>query len=414
MLEFLLMTGRTLQRSIMMMIPEAWQNDPQMTPEKRAFYEYHSCLLEPWDGPASIAFTDGRYIGAVLDRNGLRPSRYYVTTDDLVIMASEVGVLPIAPERVLHKGRLQPGRMFLVDFEQGRIVGDDELKAEFCGKRPYGQWLAEQKIELDELPRQPAPAAYEDLPLLQRLQAHGYTVETVGFMLRAIVEEQRDPVGSMGNDAALAILSDQPRMLYDYFQQLFAQVTNPAIDSIREEVVMSLECYIGPERNLLQTTPEHAHRLRVPHPILTDEELAAIKQLDYRGWKSRTIDITWPRAEGEAGMERAIARICAEAEQAIADGYQVAVLSDRAVGPRARGDQRAARLRRGAPSPDPQDQAHADRARARDRARRARSITTACWSATAPTPSTPTSRSRASAASAGWDGSRPRTPTTPR
>ncbi|HEX2465718.1 MAG TPA: glutamate synthase large subunit, partial [Thermoanaerobaculia bacterium] len=332
-LEFLLMTGRTLQRSIMMMIPEAWQNDPQMTPEKRAFYEYHSCLLEPWDGPASIAFTDGRYIGAVLDRNGLRPSRYYVTTDDLVIMASEVGVLPIAPERVVHKGRLQPGRMFLVDFEQGRIIDDAELKAEFCGKRPYGQWLAEQKIELDELPRHPAPAAYEDLALLQRLQAHGYTVETVGFMLRAIVEEQRDPVGSMGNDAALAILSDQPRMLYDYFQQLFAQVTNPAIDSIREEVVMSLECYIGPERNPLQTTPEHANRLRVPHPILTDEELAAIKHLDYRGWKSRTIDITWPVASGEAGMEPAIARICAEAEQAIDDGYQVAVLSDRAVGP---------------------------------------------------------------------------------
>ncbi len=332
-LEFLLMNGRTLQRSIMMMIPEAWQNDPQMSPERRAFYEYHSCLLEPWDGPASIAFTDGRYIGAVLDRNGLRPSRYYLTTDDLVIMASEVGVLPIAPERVLQKGRLQPGRMFLVDFEQGRVVADDELKAEFCGKRPYGQWLAEQKIELDELPRHPLPAPYQDLALLQRLQAHGYTVETVSFMLRAIVEEQRDPVGSMGNDAALAILSDQPRMLYDYFKQLFAQVTNPAIDSIREEVVMSLECYIGPERNLLQTTPEHAHRLRVPHPILTDEELEAIKHLDYRGWKSSTIDITWPRAEGEAGMQRAIARICAEAEQAIAEGYQVAVLSDRAVGP---------------------------------------------------------------------------------
>jgi len=330
-LEFLLLTGRTLQRSIMMMIPEAWQNDARMAPEMRAFYEYNSCLLEPWDGPASIAFTDGRYIGAVLDRNGLRPSRYYLTTDDLVIMASEVGVLPIEPERVVHKGRLQPGRMFLVDFEQGRIVRDAELKAEFCAKRPYGRWLAEQKIELAELPRHEAPPAYEDLDLLQRLQAHGYTVETLGFMLRAIVEEQRDPVGSMGNDAALAILSVKPRMLYDYFQQLFAQVTNPAIDSIREEVVMSLECYIGPEGNLLADTPEHAHRLRVPHPILTDEELQALQQLDYRGWRSRTLDITWPRDEGEAGMARAIDRICAEAEQAIAEGCPIAILSDRAV-----------------------------------------------------------------------------------
>ncbi|HVR30996.1 MAG TPA: glutamate synthase large subunit, partial [Thermoanaerobaculia bacterium] len=331
-LEFLLMTGRTLQRSIMMMIPEAWQNDPRMAPEMRAFYEYNSCLLEPWDGPASIAFTDGRWIGAVLDRNGLRPSRYYLTTDDLVIMASEVGVLPIEPERVLHKGRLQPGRMFLVDFEEGRVIDDGELKAEFCRRRPYREWVAEQRIELAELPRRPVPPPYDDRELLERLQAHGYTVETLAFMLRAIVEEQRDPVGSMGNDAALAILSDQPRMLYDYFQQLFAQVTNPAIDSIREEVVMSLECYIGPEGNLLADSPEHAHRLRVPHPILTDEELVALQQLDYRGWRSRTIDITWARAEGDAGMVRALDRICAEAEQAIADGYQIAILSDRAVG----------------------------------------------------------------------------------
>ncbi|MDX1383783.1 MAG: glutamate synthase central domain-containing protein, partial [Thermoanaerobaculia bacterium] len=332
-LEFLLMSGRTLQAAIMMMIPEAWQNDDEMSEEKRAFYEYHSCLMEPWDGPASIAFTDGHYIGAVLDRNGLRPSRYYLTHDDVVIMASEVGVLPVEPERVKHKGRLHPGRMFLVDFEEGRIISDRELKAEFVRRRPYGDWLAEQKIELAELPPAPPPAKYDEQELLPQLQAFGYTVETLSFMLRGIVEEQRDPVGSMGNDEALAVLSDKPRMLYDYFKQLFAQVTNPAIDSIREEIVMSLECYIGPEGNLLDIGPEHAHRLRVPHPILTNEELASLRDLDYRGWRTRTIDITWDRDEGEAGMLPALERICEEAEAAIDEGYQLVVLSDRATGP---------------------------------------------------------------------------------
>ncbi len=327
-LEFLLMTGRTLQEAIMMMIPEAWQNDAAMEKKKRAFYEYHSCLMEPWDGPASIAFTDGKYIGAVLDRNGLRPSRYYVTTDDRVIMASEVGVLEVDPKTVLEKGRLEPGRMFLVDFEQGRIVDDEELKAEFTNRRPYDQWLEEQRIEIDELPR-PSDIPQRQPYLLDRMQAFGYTAESVRFMLRPLVTEQRDPVGSMGNDAALAVLSDQPRLIYDYFKQLFAQVTNPAIDSIREEVVMSLETFIGPESNLLETTAEHAHRLRVPHPILTNEETAALKHLDYRGWKSRTIDITWDREEGEAGMLAALDRICKQAEQAIDDGYQIVVLSDR-------------------------------------------------------------------------------------
>ncbi|MEE2778539.1 MAG: glutamate synthase large subunit [Acidobacteriota bacterium] len=329
-LEFLLMTGRTLQSAVMMMIPEAWQNHDSMSAEKKAFYEFHSCLMEPWDGPASIAFTDGHYIGAVLDRNGLRPSRYYLTHDDVVIMASEVGVLPVEPERVKHKGRLQPGRMFLVDFEQGRIISDDELKAEFCSRRPYGQWLAEQKVELSELPPGDVEPAYPDDRLLPRLQASGYTIETLSFMLRGIAEQQRDPVGSMGNDEALAILSDKPRMLYDYFKQLFAQVTNPAIDSIREDIIMSLECYIGPEGNLLDIGPRDAHRLRVPHPILTNEELASLRDLDHRGWRSGTIDITWSRDDGAAGMLPALERICEEAETAIADGLQLVILSDRA------------------------------------------------------------------------------------
>ncbi|MEX2213601.1 MAG: glutamate synthase large subunit [Phycisphaeraceae bacterium] len=333
-LEFLLMAGRPLQEGVLMMIPEAWQNHETMGEDKRAFYEYNSALMEPWDGPASVAFTDGRYIGAVLDRNGLRPSRYYLTHDDRVIMASEVGVLPVDPKLVKEKGRLQPGKCFLVDFEQGRLIPDEELKNDVADRRPYADWLKEQRIQLEDLPAAPdAGGAHGFNPdtLLPRMQAFGYTVETMHFMLVPMVVEKRDPVGSMGNDAALACLSDQPRMLYDYFKQLFAQVTNPPIDSIREEVIMSLECYIGPEQNLLETTPEHAHRLMNPHPILTNEELAALKAMDHRGWKSKTIDITWPKSEGTAGLKKAMGRICDEAERAIDEGYSVVILSDRAV-----------------------------------------------------------------------------------
>ena len=332
-LEFYLMTGRSLQEAVMMMVPEAWQNHESMSVAKRAFYEYHSTLQEPWDGPASIAFTDGKYIGAVLDRNGLRPSRYYVTHDDMVIMASEVGVLPVDPSNVKYKGRLQPGRMFLVNFEQGRIVADDELKSEFAKARPYSEWLQNQRIELAELDCEHEPHGFEPESLLPRMQAFGYTTETLQFMLKGLVESKKDPIGSMGNDAALAVLSDKPRMLYDYFKQLFAQVTNPPIDSIREEVVMSLECYIGPEGNLLETTEEHAHRLRVPHPILTNEELAALKHMDHRGWRAKTIDITWDKSQGKDGLARTLDRICSEVDQAIDDNYKLVILSDRAVGP---------------------------------------------------------------------------------
>ncbi len=332
-LEFLLMTGRTLQEAIMMMIPEAWQSDRNMAENKRAFYEYNSALMEPWDGPASIAFTDGHYIGAVLDRNGLRPSRYYVTHDDKVIMASEVGVLPVDPANVAIKGRLQPGRMFLIDFEKGRLIPDEELKQEFASRRPYAEWLKNQKITLDEIPRQKDDHGFEPDTLIPRMQAFGYTVETMHFMLLPMVTEARDPLGSMGNDAALACLSEKSRMIYDYFKQLFAQITNPAIDSIREEVVMSLECFIGPEGNLLETTEEHVHRLKLPHPILSNEELASLKHMDHRGWRAATIDITFDKAEDSSGngLQRALDRICAEASQAIEDGYQLLILSDRAI-----------------------------------------------------------------------------------
>jgi glutamate synthase (NADPH) large chain len=267
----------------------------------------------------------------VLDRNGLRPSRYYLTSDDRVIMASEVGVLPVDPELVIAKGRLQPGRMFLVDFNRGELISDEDLKEDLAGRRPYAEWLKKGRIELKDL--RPSKEAHSFAPesLLDRMKAFGYTAETMQFMLLPLVMEKRDPIGSMGNDSALACLSDHPRMLYDYFKQLFAQVTNPAIDSIREEIIMSLECYIGPEKNLLDSTPEHAQRLLIPHPILTNEELGAIKHLDYRGWRSRTIDITYPIQEGAAGLTAALDRICAEAEAAIDEGFSLIILSDREI-----------------------------------------------------------------------------------
>ncbi len=330
-LEFLLMGGRSLQESVMMMVPEAWQKHKTMSEEKRAFYEYHSCLMEPWDGPASIVFTDGTCIGAVLDRNGLRPSRYYMTHDDRVVMASEVGVVDIDPANVKSKGRLQPGRMFLVDFAQGRLVPDDELKQQIASLRPYGEWLRKQRIELAELAPQNQPHGFYPETLLARMQAFGYSIETGHFMLLPLVQERRDPIGSMGNDASLACMSDKPRLIYDYFKQLFAQVTNPAIDSIREEVVMSLECYIGPEGNVLEAAETDCHRLLIPHPILRNEELTALRDMDHRGWRTKTIDITYPRSNGADGMVAALDRACAEAEQAIDDGYSLVILSDRKV-----------------------------------------------------------------------------------
>jgi len=317
----------------MMMIPEAWQNHHAMSEEKRAFYEYFSALQEPWDGPASISFTDGHVIGAVLDRNGLRPSRYYVTKDDKVVMASEVGVLDIAPENIASKGRLQPGKMFLVDFEQGRLIPDEELKQSVASKRPYKQWLDAQRIRLAELPKADVPPRYESPALLKQMQAFGYTTESLQFMLIPMIETKKDPLGSMGNDAALACMSDQPRLIYDYFKQLFAQVTNPPLDSIREEVIMSLECFIGPESNLLDSSEKQCHRLVVPNPILTNEELASLKHLNYRGWKTKTIDITFPRSQGDPGLRWCLERICQEATQAINSGFSLIVLSDRSTGP---------------------------------------------------------------------------------
>ena len=329
-LEFMLLSGRSLQEAVMMMIPEAWQSDVNMPRSKKDFYEYHSALMEPWDGPASIVFSDGHYIGAVLDRNGLRPSRYYVTHDDKVIMASEVGVVHVAPERVKLKGRLQPGRMFLLDFEQGRLIPDEELKQDIAGRRPYGEWLANQKVTLDDISTETAAHSLDSENVLQRMQAFGYTTETMQFMLLPLVSEMRDPLGSMGNDSALACLSDKSRMIYDYFKQLFAQITNPPIDSIREEVVMSLECFIGPEGNLLETTEAQAHRLSLEHPILSNKELSNLRDMNHRGMRSKLIDITYDSTQAN-GFHAALDRICTEASAAIGEGYAFVILSDRAI-----------------------------------------------------------------------------------
>ncbi len=325
-LEFLRLNGRSLQEALMIMIPEAWQRHTQMSEEKRGFYEFHSCQMEPWDGPASIAFTDGDCVGAVLDRNGLRPSRYYITDDDKCIMASEVGVLDIDPARITKKGRLQPGRIFLIDFAEGRLIPDAELKTRVAHARPYAQWLNKHSLAFKDLPGDKPIPEFETQNLFNQMQAFGFTTETLQFMLLPMIRELRDPLGSMGNDSALAVLSDKPRMLYDYFKQLFAQVTNPAIDSIREEVVMALNCYVGPEKNLLSTTPQHCERLQLDHPILSNVELSLIRHIDYRGWSSSVIDITHSQ---EVSLEAALSAICERASAAVEAGDNLIILSDR-------------------------------------------------------------------------------------
>ncbi len=331
-LELLLMTGRELPEAVMMMIPEAWQTHPHMPQKGRDMYEYMSAQMEPWDGPASIVFTDGRVIGAVLDRNGLRPSRYYVTQDGTVVMASEVGVLAIEEERVASKGRLQPGRMFLVDFEQKRIVDDEELKNGIADRHPYGEWISRQKLTIGELPAAPGAPGLDEETILPRLRAFGFTIEHLQMIIKPMAETSKEPLGSMGNDTPLAVLSNQPRLVYDYFKQLFAQVTNPPIDSIREATIMSLAAYIGPEGNLLTREEHHVHRLFLEQPILTNAETAKIKSLEYRDWTSTIIDTTFRAAAGESALESAIERVCTEADEAVRAGFTVIVLSDRAVG----------------------------------------------------------------------------------
>lgn len=335
-LELLVLAGRSLPHAVMMMIPEPWTAHESMSDEKKAFYEYHSCLMEPWDGPASIAFTDGTMMGAVLDRNGLRPSRYYVTKDDLVIMASEAGVLPIEPERVAVKGRLQPGRMFLVNMKEGRIVADEEIKQEIVTAQPYRDWLNQYLVDLADVPDAPESDlsvmanVQESLPLIQRQTAFGYTFEDLRLLMTPMARDGVEAVGAMGADTPLSVLSDRPKLLYDYFQQLFAQVTNPPIDSIREEIITSAQTTIGSERNLLRPEPESCHLIKLKTPILSNSELAKLKHLS-DGFQSVTIPILFNPKNGSAGLEQAITEICAAADRAIAEGVNILILSDRGV-----------------------------------------------------------------------------------
>src|ERR1044071_9183580 len=330
-LELLVLAGRSLPHAVMMMIPEPWTKHESMSPEKKAFYEYHSCLMEPWDGPASIAFTDGKKIGAVLDRNGLRPSRYSVTKDDLVIMASEVGVLDVPADRVLQKGRLQPGRMFLIDTEEGRIVADEELKQKIATGRPYRAWLDENLIRLADVPDPGILPESDHDTVTQRQQAFGYSFEDLRILMLPMARDGTEAVGSMGTDTPLAVLSNQAQPLFNYFKQLFAQVTTPPIDCIREEIIMSTETAIGSERNLLNPGPEHARLIELKSPILTNEEFAKLKHLNLPGFKSITLPILFQAADGPSGLENAMEELYCKVNEAIRDGYNVVVLSDRGV-----------------------------------------------------------------------------------
>ena len=348
-LELLIRSGRDLPEAMMMCIPEAWQNDQLMASHKRDFYKFHSCIMEPWDGPALVAFTDGRYIGATLDRNGLRPGRYYITKDQRVVMASEVGVVDIAPANVERKGRLMPGNIFLVDFDSHAVIDDAALKEKYSTMRPYGEWLDKETVTLYDIvkssPNHLAPPEINGVnttpsngsgppkglqKLLPPLKAFGYTSETIDKLLLPMSSTGADPLGSMGNDSPLAVMSERPKLLFEYFKQLFAQVTNPAIDPIREKFVTSMRSMIGPEGDITETKSEQAHRLDLPHPFLKPNEMEAIKRMQFQGWAAKTIDITWPVHEGEKGIVAAIDRVCAEAALAIEDGFDFIVLSDRA------------------------------------------------------------------------------------
>ncbi|KAF0926247.1 hypothetical protein E2562_022075 [Oryza meyeriana var. granulata] len=347
-LELLIQSGRSVPEAVMMMIPEAWQNNVNMDPERKALYEFFSALMEPWDGPALISFTDGRYLGATLDRNGLRPGRFYVTYSGRVIMASEVGVVDVPPEDVSRKGRLNPGMMLLVDFENHCVVNDDELKKEYSKARPYGEWLKRQRIQLTDIiesvneTERVAPSISGALQItnenkadmgirgiLAPLKAFGYTREALEMLMLPMAKDGVEALGSMGNDTPLAVMSNREKLTYEYFKQMFAQVTNPPIDPIREKIVTSMECMIGPEGDLSETTERQCHRLTLKGPLLNTDEMEAIKKMNYRGWRSKVLDITYPKKDGRIGLQQTLDKICAQAHEAIHEGYTILVLSDR-------------------------------------------------------------------------------------
>jgi glutamate synthase (NADPH/NADH) large chain len=330
-LEFLLLGGRSLPHAMMMLIPEPWVANAQMDLDRRGFYQYHAAMMEPWDGPAAVCFTDGKMIGATLDRNGLRPCRYQVTTDGLVVLASEAGVLPVEAKDIRMKGRLQPGRMFLVDTVQGRIIDDEEIKADIVGRKPYRSWVTQYGVSLDELP-EPLNVPQPDHPTIrQRQQAFGYTVEELKMVITPMIVTGEEAVSSMGTDTPLAVLSDRPQLLFKYFKQLFAQVTNPPIDPIREQLVMSLVTNIGPKPNLMDESPESCRRIKVQQPILTNADLQKIRGISDPHFKSKTLRMLFRVAEGPDGLGEAVDELCQQASQAIKEGYKFLILSDRGV-----------------------------------------------------------------------------------
>ena len=330
-LELLVTSGRSLEHALMMMVPEAFGARYHMSEDKRAFYEYHASIMEPWDGPAAISFSDGITVGSILDRNGLRPARWVVTRSGLVVLASEVGVLDIPPEDILQKGRLAPGKIFLVDTEQKRIIYDNEVKAAVSRRKPYRRWLEANRIELRGLFQLSGPVRIDRETLLEKQWVFGYTLEDIDMVITPMVENAQEPISSMGNDQSLAILSDRPQLLYNYFKQLFAQVTNPPIDPYRENLVMSLMSYVGREKNLLDETPEHVRQVKLPHPLLSNDDIAKLRTLDVGGYRSCVIPMTFAAADGEKGLEKALAALCAEAEARVDAGYTMLILTDREV-----------------------------------------------------------------------------------
>ncbi len=336
-LELLVMGGYSMPQAMMMLIPEAWAENPLMDEERRAFYEYNAAMMEPWDGPAAVAFTDGRMIGATLDRNGLRPARYQITDDGIVMLASEMGVLTFPQEEVNKKWRLQPGKMFLIDLEQGRIIDDEELKRNISSARPYRQWIEQSRQHLENLPEVEDSEGLRE-SLLHIQQAFGYTQEDLKFILEPMASNAEEATGSMGNDSPLPVLSDKDKPLYNYFKQLFAQVTNPPIDPIREEIVMSTMSFIGPRPNLLgldvKPGEEPPLRLEVDQPVLTLANLAKLRQIDKLTngkFRALVLDITFPAAEGAEGSKAALEALCDRAEASVGEGYNVLILSDRNV-----------------------------------------------------------------------------------
>ena len=333
-LELLVSTGRSLPHALMMMIPEAWENHETMSDEKKAFYAYHACLMEPWDGPALIAACDGDRVCTTLDRNGLRPFRYVVTKDDFIVGASEAGVLDIPAERILLRGRLQPGRLLLVDTLAGRIIADDEIKHEISTRRPYRQWLQQEMVTLEDLPEPDDVPGFDAETLSERQRAFGYTSEELKILVGPMALRGEEPVGSMGNDAPLAVLSDRPQLLFHYFKQLFAQVTNPPLDALREELVTALRTSVGSEQDLFAETAEHCRQLQLMQPMLSNRELAQIKGLDRPGLKVETLPAVFPRSAPAGALEEAVDALCVEAGRAIKErGATVLILSDRSVGP---------------------------------------------------------------------------------